>query len=45
MGKEKVVDYKQKVKEKAHRQAEGYREAFSRTGEAFTQKHFDRQKK
>lgn len=41
MSEDKVVDYKEKVKEIAHRQAAGYRDAFSRTGEKFTKKHFN----
>ena len=41
MEKGKVVDFKEKVKEKAQQQADSERDAFARTGEPFTRKHFN----
>jgi hypothetical protein len=40
MPRKKIIDYKKTIKEKAQEQASGYNEAFFRTGEGFTQKHF-----
>ena len=40
MPRKKVIDYKEIIKEKARDQASKYNEAFFRTGEAFTQEHF-----
>jgi hypothetical protein len=41
MSKNKVLDYKTKVKEKAQREASAYSEAFARSGKAFIRKHFN----
>jgi hypothetical protein len=38
---QKVVDYKSKVKALAQRRADRYREAFGRSGESFTKRHFN----
>jgi hypothetical protein len=40
MSRDKVIDYKEKVKQRAQQQASRYSKAFSRSGEAFTRKHF-----
>jgi hypothetical protein len=41
MSQDKIVDFKVKVKEKARENADTERNAFTRTGDPFTRKHFN----